>query len=274
MPARLGQHFLIDAYTRDRIASYAVAGKGRRVLEIGPGRGMLTRALLSSGAEVTAVEMDERLAGILEKELSGVPGLRLIRADFLKLNLAELGSAQGGPFRIAANLPYSVASPILQKILPWPLWDEAILMFQKEVALRVAAEPGTADYGILTLSAWLYAEAEILFDLGPRAFSPPPKVDSSVVRLVRRTEPKLAPARQPAFFRLAKAAFSQRRKMAQTPIAQAFGISKNEAAWALESCGLSASSRAQDIPPEAYAILADKFAILNGKAAAGKPEKP
>ncbi|MDE1976993.1 MAG: ribosomal RNA small subunit methyltransferase A [Elusimicrobia bacterium] len=274
MPARLGQHFLIDAHARDRIASCAAVEKGRRVLEIGPGRGMLTRALLSSGAEVTAVEMDERLAEALQKEFSGASRLRLLRADFLALDLAELGSAAGGPFRIAANLPYSVASPILQKILPWPLWDEAILMFQKEVALRVAAEPGTADYGILTLSAWLYAEAEILFDVGPRSFSPPPKVDSSVVRLVRRAEPKLSPARQPAFFRLAKAAFGQRRKMAQTPIAQAFHIAKDEAARTLESCGFSASCRAQDIPPEAYALLAGKFAILEGEAAAKGLKEP
>ncbi len=274
MPARLGQHFLVDGGARDRIVSCVAAEKGRRVLEIGPGRGVLTRALLAAGAEVTAVEMDERLAESLQKEFSGVPCFRLFRADFLTLDLAELGSAAEGAFAIAANLPYSVASPILQKILPWRLWDEAVLMFQKEVAMRVAAEPGTADYGILTLSAWLYAETEILFDVGPRSFSPPPRVDSSVVRLVRRTEPKLAPARQPAFFRLAKAAFSQRRKMAQTPIAQAFGISKGEAARMLADCGLPVSSRAQDIPPEAYALLADKFAILKDEAAGKKPKEP
>ncbi|HVA65361.1 MAG TPA: 16S rRNA (adenine(1518)-N(6)/adenine(1519)-N(6))-dimethyltransferase RsmA [Elusimicrobiota bacterium] len=273
MPARLGQHFLSDERVRDRMAACAQIGKGRRVLEIGPGRGMLTRAFLAAGAELTAVEMDERLAAALEEEFSGRADFRLVRADFLKLNLAELGPASAGPFRIAANLPYSVASPILQKILPWEPWDEAVLMFQKEVALRIAAKPGTADYGVLTLSAWLYAQAEILFDVGPRSFSPPPQVQSSVVRLVRRPKPMLDAARQALFFRMAKAAFSQRRKMAQTPIAQAFAIPKNMAARVLSECGLSPSCRAQDIPPEAYALLAEKFAILKSKAAPEDIEK-
>ncbi len=270
MPARLGQHFLLDASVRDRILECAQVEPGRCVLEIGPGRGALTRALLAKGARVTAVEMDERLAAALQEQFAGRPEFRLLRADFLRLDLSRLEAEYEEPWRVAANLPYSVAAPILQKLLGWERWDEAALMFQKEVALRVAAEPGSADYGILTLATWLHAEAAVLFEVGPEAFSPPPKVDSAVVRLRRRQKPMVDPAKHGAFFRVAKAAFGQRRKMAQTPLAQAFGISKSRAAEILRDCGLDPSCRAQDIPPESYALLADKFAIFSPCSAQGR----
>jgi 16S rRNA (adenine1518-N6/adenine1519-N6)-dimethyltransferase len=254
VPARLGQHFLIDPAARDAIVSSSGAAPGVEVLEIGPGKGFLTEALLEAGAKLTAVEMDDRLA---EKWRTD-ERLRFFHADFLKLKLDALGE---GPFKIAANLPYSVAAPILQKILPWPRWTAAVLMFQKEVADRVAAAPGGPDYGLLSLSTAIHAEAHVLFDVPRESFAPRPKVVSSVVALKRREAPLVAPEKQETFFRVARAAFSQRRKMAANPLAQILGLPRSTVAAALERCGVGASARAENIPLEAYMRLPEELGL-------------
>lgn len=198
MGARLGQHFLADEKAADAIV--AAAQPLGRVLEIGPGRGALTKKLCAAADEVLAVELDERLASKLS-----APNLRVVQGDFLKLDLAGLGP---GPYTVVANLPYAVGTPILQKLLLWPAWERAVLMFQKEVADRVVDEAG-----LLRLSVWLRAEAERVLFLPKDSFRPPPKVDSAVVRLRRLPRPRLDEEREKKLFRLAKAAFSQRRKM-------------------------------------------------------------
>ena len=251
MPARLGQHFLIDPSARDSIARAAMVSDGP-ILEIGPGKGFLTEALLAGGAQLTAVEMDEVLAAGLSKRWEAEPRLRLIRADFLKLDLAELGV---GPFTIAANLPYSVASPILQKLLLWPRWSWAVLMFQKEVAERITAAPGGPDYGLLTLSVLARAEAQRLLDVPREAFAPRPKVASAVVGLRRREIALVPPEKEEAFFRAARAAFSQRRKMAANPLAQALGpASPLLLEFALTKDGLSLTHVAA-IPPQPWGAV-------------------
>jgi 16S rRNA (adenine1518-N6/adenine1519-N6)-dimethyltransferase len=257
LPARLGQHFLKDEGVRDAIVAATGLTRQDQALEIGPGRGILTRGLLAAAGSVTAVEMDERLAEKLADEYRSEPRLRLVTSDFLKLDLETLGP---GPFVVAANLPYSVGAPILQKLLVWPRWRTAVLMFQKEVAERIAAAPGGPDYGLLTLSVLLHAEPELLIEVPRQLFSPPPQVASAVVRLTRRDKPVLEGEAAARFFKIAKAAFGQRRKMASGLIAQALGLPRERVVEAFAGLGVAAGARAQDIPFEAFGRLAAELA--------------
>jgi 16S rRNA (adenine1518-N6/adenine1519-N6)-dimethyltransferase len=208
----------------------------------------LTRPLLAAGARVTAVETDGALAAALS-----APGLTVIHEDFLRFDLASL---ERGPWLVAGNLPYAVGTAILQKLLLWEDWTEATLMFQKEVALRIVAGPGGPDYGLLSLSARLRADAELVLELSPESFRPRPKVDSAVVRLRRLTAPRLAAADEAAFWRLAKAAFAQRRKMAAGVLAKALARPRADVEAALAAAGVPAAARPEEIPFEAWAELA------------------
>lgn len=251
--ARLDQHFLVDGLVADRIVDSIGARIGEAVVEIGPGRGILTERLVEIGARVTGVEIDERLHAALAERLRGRGSLSLIRADFLELDLSTLPS----PARVVSNLPYSMGTVILQRLLPWPGWTEAVLMFQKEVADRVRAGPGSRDYGVLSVSVALYAEASPLFDVGRFAFRPPPQVQSAVVRLARRPSPRLpAGLSEAAFFRVVKAAFAQRRKMAANSIASALGLERAVVDRAMEQSGLSPAARGEMIDPDSFARLA------------------
>ncbi len=254
MGARLGQHFLRDEGVRDAIASLSGAGPGTRVLEIGPGRGAITGRLLATGAELVAVELDENLAAKLPANVGGdVSRLTIVNDDFLRLDLRELGP---GPLRIVANLPYAVGTPILQRILEWDNWDRAVLMFQKEVADRITAAPGGADYGLLALSVLARADARAAFDVAREAFMPPPDVESAVVALTRLEKPRLEPADEKAFWRLAKLAFAQRRKMAAGVLAKALGKAKSDVEAAFAAAGLAPGVRPERIPFEAWRALA------------------
>lgn len=257
MGARLDQHFLISESARDAIIEAADVRSGETVIEIGPGRGILTGALLSRGAKVVAIEMDDRLSEKLPALFEGKGDFRVIGADFLKLDLAELGQ---GPVKFVANLPYSVGTPILQRILYWPHWTQAVLMFQKEVAERITAEPGNADYGLLTLSVLARARAEIVLEVGRESFAPRPKVASAVMRLTRHEAPLIkTEAHEKLFFRIAKAAFGQRRKMASGLIARALGLERSAVIEALAGLGLNPACRAQEIPFDAYLALVEKL---------------
>ena len=213
----LGQNFLLDARILARIAAATGPLDGINVVEIGPGPGGLTRALLEGGAaRVVAVERDERAIAALEELASAYPGrLALIPGDALTLDPATLVPA---PRRILANLPYNVATPLL---IGWlrqvGAYQSLALMFQKEVAQRIAAAPGTEHYGRLSiLTQWLTLPS-LVFDLPPGAFLPPPRVVSSLVLLVPRPEP-LAPCRFEDLERVTAAAFGQRRKMLRTSL--------------------------------------------------------
>lgn len=253
MRAKLDQHFLVDEGIADRIVAAAGPRAGEKVVEIGPGRGILTERLVDSGALVTAVEIDEALHASLAERFRGRESLALARADFLELDLSTLPS----PAKVVSNLPYSMATPILQRLLPWTGWTEATLMFQKEVAERVEAGPGGRDYGVLSLSVAVYADAARLFDVGRFSFRPPPKVQSSVVRLSRRDVPRLPAEVAPeAFFRVVKAAFAQRRKMAVNSIASALGVERAAVKAALDQAGIGAAARGETVTLDQYARLA------------------
>jgi 16S rRNA (adenine1518-N6/adenine1519-N6)-dimethyltransferase len=253
--ARLSQHFLADENAAETIVSSLLAKRGEKVLEIGPGRGVLTGILLESGAAVTAVELDDRLSFNLG-ELYGARGLNLIHADFLQYDLERLGP---GPYAVIANLPYAVGAPILQKLLPWTGWSRAVLMFQKEVALRLCSAPGGADFGLLTLSTLIWAEPEFLLEVPGTSFRPPPKVSSGVVSLKRRPKPLVAVERQPMFFRAAKAAFTHRRKMAAAVLASAFQRPRADIEAVFARLGVPASARPENIPFDAWIKLSEEL---------------
>ena len=251
MGARLDQHFLSDPAAADAIVRAAAVRRGEPVLEIGPGRGVLTERLLAAGAKVTAVEIDERLAASLPLRLKS-PDLEVVRADFLRLELSALPAVRV----VVSNLPYSVGTPITLKLLDWPVWQEAVLMFQKEVAERMTAAAGGRDYGPLTLAVGLRAQAHALFTVGRDRFRPPPKVDSGVVLLSRPPRNRLpGDVAEAAFTGLVKAAFSQRRKMAAKTLAGALGLPRVEVDKAFAAAGVPVTARAETIPFESFVAL-------------------
>lgn len=255
MGARLSQHFLRDEGARDAVAGLLNAHPGENVLEIGPGRGALTGRLLATGAKVTAVELDEIIAG----KLPGMVGadaavnLKTINEDFLRLDLRELGP---GPWLVIGNLPYAVGTPILQKLLNWNGWSRAVLMFQLEVGERIVAKLGGADYGLLSLSVLARAEAELALEVPRASFMPVPNVDSAVVVLTRLEPPRLPAAEEKAFWRLAKIAFTQRRKIAAGVLSKALGKPRAEVDAAFVSANLDVKARPEEIPFEAWRALA------------------
>ena len=254
----LGQNFLLDLNLTARIARAAGDLHNATVIEIGPGPGGLTRALLAEGAKrVIAIERDERAIGALEEIAAHYPGrLDIVSADALSFDPRPL--LHGETARIIANLPYNIATPLLIGWLtaePWPPWyDQLVLMFQREVAERIAAQPGGKSYGRLAVLTGWRTEAKILFDIAPSAFVPPPKVTSSVVRLVPRQKP--LPCDAAALQRVTEAAFGQRRKMLRQSL-KSLGV---DAAALLAQAEIEPTARAEEIPVEGFVKLANAFA--------------
>jgi 16S rRNA (adenine1518-N6/adenine1519-N6)-dimethyltransferase len=253
----LGQNFLLDLNLTGRIARAAGPLEGVDVVEIGPGPGGLTRALLAQGARVIAVERDDRALGALAEIAARYPGrLEIIAADAIDFDPRPLvGRA---PTRVVANLPYNIATALLVAWLttePWPPWyDRLVLMFQREVAERIVATPGSKSYGRLSVLAGWRCEARILFDIAASAFVPPPKVTSSLVALVPRAAP-LACARG-ALERVTQAAFGQRRKM----LRQSLKSLGRDPLGLLAAAGIAPTARAEEIPIEGFVALARALA--------------
>ncbi len=204
----------------ERIAAAACPAREPLVLEIGPGRGALTEYLLPRTDRLIAIEIDPDLAGRLRERFSGRPNLDLVEADVLETDLARWG-----PAVVAGNLPYYITSPILERLFGLgPLLRRAVLLVQREVAERLTARPGTRDYGYLTVHAQLATAPEILFTVPPRAFSPPPKVDSAVVRLTPRPPDQFAPpAERAGFLEFASRCFRHKRKTLRNNLAPFYG---------------------------------------------------
>jgi 16S rRNA (adenine1518-N6/adenine1519-N6)-dimethyltransferase len=221
-----GQHFLLDLNITRKIARIAGPLDGAAVLEVGPGPGGLTRALLEAGARVIAVEKDERFLPLLQELGDASDGaLQVVHADALAVNEAALLAehAPGLPLRIISNLPYNVGTPLLIKWLTGSLpWQGMALMFQKEVAERIVAEPGSEAYGRLAVIAQAIADASVGMSLPARAFTPPPRVDSAVA-LLQPLETRPADAMLKALERVTAAAFGQRRKMLRSSLKQLGG---------------------------------------------------
>lgn len=251
----LGQNFLFDLNLTSRVARAAGPLEGVSVLEVGPGPGGLTRALLAGGAaKVVAVERDPRALPALAEVAARYPGrLEVVEADALTFDpLPLLGD---GPKRVVANLPYNVGTQLLTGWLtsePWPpWWDSLTLMFQREVAERIVADEGRPkDYGRLGVLCGWRTRARIAFDVPASAFVPPPKVTSSVVHLTPRHDP--APCRVQALEAVTRAAFGQRRKM----LRQSLRSLEQDPSRLLEAAGLAGTERAEDVPVATYVALA------------------
>ena len=228
---RFGQHFLEAAWVTKVINAMAPT-KDQVFLEIGPGRGALTRPLAQRAGRVVAIEIDRDLAGLLEGE--SIPNVRVVQADFLDVDLGEALRAEPRPLRVAGNLPYNVSSPILFRLLgaaeEGRFFSDATLMLQKEVADRLVARPGRKEYGVLAIQVALVADVDHLLTLPPGAFRPPPKVTSAVVRL--RFRPPAVEVGDPKIFeRIVRGIFLQRRKTvanALRPVADSLGRSASE----------------------------------------------
>ncbi|MFD1333276.1 16S rRNA (adenine(1518)-N(6)/adenine(1519)-N(6))-dimethyltransferase RsmA [Methylopila musalis] len=261
----LGQNFLLDLNLTARIARAGGRLAGVTVVEVGPGPGGLTRALLAEGAaRVVAIEKDGRAIAALNEIAARYPGrLEIVEGDALETDMARL-AAGDGPARIIANLPYNVATPLLTGWVgaaQWPpFWDGLTLMFQREVAERIVAGPGDDAYGRLGVLCGWRCEAKIAFDVGPQAFTPPPKVTSSVVRLTPRPDP--LPCSVKALETVTQAAFGQRRKMLRQSLK-----SLGDAAALLDAAGLEPTRRAEEIPVAGFVALANAWEAARAASA-------
>ncbi len=251
----LGQNFLLDLNLTGRIARSAAPFDACTVVEVGPGPGGLTRALLDEGAgHVVVIERDNRCIAALEELSAHYPGrLTIVEGDALKTDLSTLVE---GPAKIVANLPYNISTALLTRwlaVMPWPPWYSSLtLMFQKEVADRITAASGSKTYGRLSVLAAATTDAACLFDVNPSAFTPPPKVTSTIVQLVPRSETLLG-CRVATLEKVTAAAFGKRRKM----VRQSLKSLGTDPEVLLECAGLSPTMRAEEITPEGFCRLAN-----------------
>ncbi|OGW61324.1 MAG: hypothetical protein A2V83_00360 [Nitrospirae bacterium RBG_16_64_22] len=248
----LGQHFLTDPNILRKIVDAARLSTSDTVLEIGPGRGDLTRHIARAAGTVFAVEFDRRLIPSLQSDLGGLTNVHLVRGDALTFPFHRLPAGTAA----VANLPYNVAVPILMRLVEERArFSRLVLMFQKEVADRITASPGTKDYGSLTLAVQYAMDAEILFKIAPGAFSPPPKVDSAVVRLAPLSAPRVKVRNERFLFSVIRAAFGQRRKTlrnALRSIADADSLSAGG-----KHADIDLSRRGETLSLDEFARLAD-----------------
>lgn len=261
-PSRaLGQNFLADANTARRIARLAGVQPGERVLEIGPGIGSLTVALLEAGARVTALELDQHVIPALE-ETVGTDAIRIVTGDARRVDLDELlggpdaGSenADDGPWRMVSNLPYNVATPIVMRFLEdAPAVTSMLVMVQREVGERMASGPGTKAYGAVSVKVAYYARAEVVGLVPPTVFIPAPKVDSALVRIVRHAQPPVQVPSETRLFALVRAGFGQRRKMLRGALRAELGDNVEQV---LHEAGIDGQVRAETLTLDQWAALA------------------
>jgi 16S rRNA (adenine1518-N6/adenine1519-N6)-dimethyltransferase len=263
----LSQNFLTDVAALDAIVAAAELQPGDRVLEVGPGLGVLTRRLLAAGVPVLAVELDPRLAAWLRRELAEVPGFDLIEADALTLHPREVFPEE--TFKLVANIPYHITSPLLHAFLEGERPPEvAVLLVQAEVAERVAAPPGQMSY--LSVFVQNIASAEVVARVPAAAFEPAPDVDSAVLRLRRRSEPPvpLGSGRE-SFYRVVQAGFRQRRKQIHNGLGRELPVGGGTVENALAACAIDGERRPQTLSVEEWACLATQLTPLLRRADAG-----
>ena len=257
MSKKLGQNFLIDADIVRGIVDAADIRPGERVLEIGPGIGTLTQGLAEAGAEVTAVELDKKLPAVLAKTLEGYENVRIVQGDILKVNIPEIMGSES--FKVAANLPYYITTPIIMTLLERRLpISRLVTMVQKEVADRMVAEPGTKAYGALSVAVQYYTQPHVELDVPPRSFIPAPEVDSVVIVCDVREKPPVTVADEKLFFRVVRAAFGQRRKTLSNALKGA-GFDKELIRTALPAAGIDGTRRGETLSLMEFAAIATAF---------------
>jgi 16S rRNA (adenine1518-N6/adenine1519-N6)-dimethyltransferase len=265
---RWGQHFLVRPETARRIADASRVGPGDTVFEVGPGEGALTRPLAERAGRVVAVEIDPLRADALERSLAGAENVRLLRGDVLEKSFASWLADAGlsPPAILVANLPYNVATAILRRAMEEEgTFSRAVATVQREVARRFTAGPGSSEYGYLSVRAAAFAQARILFDLAPGSFRPPPRVTSSVLELVPRTE-TLDPETRDRALALASLAFRFRRKTLVNALSSVAGRGPVEGA--LEELGRGPKARAEELSLADYLTLAGR---LDARSVAAAP---
>ena len=258
-----GQNFLVASWVPRSIAEEALVDESAGVLEIGPGIGSLTQQLCLRAGKVCAVELDRRLEPILEKTLGEFTNLELVWGDAMKLDLAALVRERFPGLRpmACANLPYYITTPVLTVLLEAKCFDRVTVMVQKEVAQRIAAAPGTADYGAFSIFCQYYAVPELLFEVGPNCFLPQPKVTSAVVSLQVRQERPWNILDEEIFFRAVRASFAMRRKKLSNGLAAGFpGLGKAGAESVIAECGFDPAVRGETLGIPAFAALSNAIA--------------
>ena len=260
MSKKLGQNFLIKRGIVDEIVHAAELTPGEPVLEVGPGIGTLTQGLAQSGADVTAIELDRRLLEVLDTTLASYDNVRIVHGDVLKLDVPTIMNHK--PFKVVANLPYYITTPIIMSLLESKLpIERLVVMVQKEVALRMVAKPGTKDYGALSVAVQYYTEPDIVLDVPPKSFLPAPTVTSSVIRCVLRDKPPVDVIDEKLFFRVVKAGFAQRRKTFSNTM-KTTGLSKDRIEELLAKANIDGQRRGETFTLQEFADVANAWAAL------------
>lgn len=260
MSKKLGQNFLIKRGIVDEIVKAADLQEGEPVLEIGPGIGTLTQGLAQSGANVTAIELDTRLLEVLDTTLAQYSNVTIVHGDVLKLDVPSIMNNES--FKVVANLPYYITTPIIMSLLESRLpIERLVVMVQKEVALRMVAKPGTKDYGALSVAVQYYTKPDIVLDVPPKSFLPAPAVTSSVIRCVLRDQPPVDVVDEKLFFRVVKAGFAQRRKTFANTM-KTTGLSKDRIEELLAKANIDGQRRGETFTLQEFADVANAWAAL------------
>ena len=249
---RLGQHFLTDARTLDRIADVLEITATDTVVEIGPGRGALTDRLAARAGKLITIEIDKLLVPVLRARYAAQPHVSVIESDVLDLSLGEVA---GGPFLLAGNVPYYITTPIIFHAMTRPRPLRAVFLVQREVGERAVAAPGSKEYGALSVNLQALATVTIRGTVKPTAFNPPPTVDSSILHLVPRTDPVIAEHEEDAFRKLVIAAFGLRRKQLRRVVRTVRGLTAEQADVALSAASLDPEARPETLSPAQFAAL-------------------
>ena len=263
----LGQNFLIEGWVAEDIAAASGADADTGVVEVGPGIGSLTTQLARRAGKVVSVELDRRLYPVLAETMAPYENFTLVEGDVMQLSLPALVQAHLTGLRpvLCANLPYNITTPFLTACVRAGCFRQLTVLIQKEVALRICAKPGTADYGAFSLLMQYYTVPELLFEVPNSCFMPPPKVTSAVVRCVTRKAPPVQVRSEEAFWRTVRAGFALRRKTLVNSLQTGWQLPKEQLAAIVAGCGLSPTVRGEALGLEEYARLSDALLAAAGE---------
>lgn len=257
MRKKLGQNFLIDEQVVNSIVAAACLSASDTVLEIGPGIGTLTQGLAETGAQIVSVELDVKLIQVLAKTLEGYQNVRVIHGDILKFDISREITAE--QYKVVANLPYYITTPIIMHLLESRLPVELLVtMVQKEVAERMVAAPGGKDYGALSVAVQYYTQPEILFTVPPQSFIPSPAVESAVIRCTVRGVSPVALQEEKLFFRVVKGAFAQRRKTLANAL-KTTGLDSAAIGWMLSQAAIDPQRRGETLSLQEFGDIANAW---------------